>query len=1251
MKKIITLLLCVVMIASNLYVAAADAEGPEQSATYSNYDIITELAYAYDRQGKQIPYDQSYARRSIYSSPEDATAQRTIFLDCSSYVNSCYREAFGVNVMPYEIGATGTSPSTVNFDNYAKENPNAIDVVGYWKPLDYTTDAERAEVVDWIYENLQIGDVLTYRHGVSEGTKGHVYIYLGDLTFIHCGGASSYVMNESNPALSYDRDAGESTIETIHADTIFKNTDKTHKRYIFKATSDDTVYSFGIIRPLARGLTPTQETLNRMKIAGLSMEKTSSVWENSAVSTGDILTYTVALENTNSSALTGVTITDIIPAGTEFVSGDSGVTVTGSSLVWQGDVPKKTTLKVKYSVRVTATTPGTLIASNATYVSGVKLGNITHSVSGYSKTQRAMIADTAIKFANSAKTFDSSLAMANELYKSTFGTDVFSSNTTPKAVLDQLIDVENRTRHTSTELSKMIAPNLYGGYDIRYGWLYLESENDKTRLPMKEHLSVGDIIVADWVYNNKSGNNVYVYAGNKTLVTVEGGVCKTLTIGDNIYTPGENILISLLGYDRYAVLRPTMVNSAPSIDVASIEIATPPSKLTYQSGEEFDSTGMVVKAVMSDGTKREISGYTISPSSLSLAPEYLTIEFGGLTATLPITVEKVITSISEAVTMAAGTVASFEGIVVGVAHEGLNNDTELILKDVSNDTLMAVRDVPYGKFPDFGYKKGDRIRFDATVTKDASPKTCYNLKTFLSFSKENGTIDTTIVSRDNAITYKLNNVVNITSWKDMQDFFKKSQTPYTYIKMSADSYYNPYTGTDTRNYRVHNNAQATEYADIKPDGSIVVAIREDVMNANIGSGWEDILFDNEEVSGYPGTSIEKEFYAVYIGGNGSYYQLAILDESWIYALDAPDGPDVPDEPDEPDVPQTITSVSTASAMAVGSVVKVEGVVVGAGKESPNDNEEMYIKDLTSDAIIAVRDIPSSYGTYPTYGYERGDRIMFTATIKQETSNDYADVSPWEPYCAKKFLSFSTDKNGTKASTIISKNYNVTYNFDNVTTLSTWAQMQNFFDHSRMKAYTYVKITGDLYMHLYNAGDGSKNFRIHKNPDAAKSADIQITSAPVVIRDDMMEMCVGEDWMNLLDEGLAQDTTSYPGTKVTGKSFYAVACGGKRNNNQLVILDESWIYDADFYISEPSTDGKTVSVNIPEAGTYSVAFADYEGDKLAGVKIVPVTVAANKLGLTTVNIDASVTLSSGDKIMLFNGLSELKPMCECKQISN
>ncbi len=920
--------------------------------------VIIEIAYAYDRQGAQIPYDQLNARRSIYSTPEDATAQRTIFLDCSSFVNSVYREAFGVNVLPYEIvsGVSGVSPSTLYYDAYARDHRSSTDVVGYWIPQDYTTVAQREALADSIYASLQVGDVLTYRHGKDSGTSGHVYIYLGNDVFMHCAGAGSYVVNEKNPALSYDSNASEitsnGTIGTITFENIFRT--QTSSRYIFKATDSDTVYSFGIIRPMARGLVPTEKTVSRMAIAGMSMEKTASVCENASVAIGSLLTYTITLQNTSANNYSGIVVKDILPEGVEYVSCDTQGTVTGNNLSWTVSVAGKSTVTISYTVRITETTPGALIVSNQTYVSKIKLGSIIHTVSCFSDSQKALIGDIAVSY-NESEAFSDTIALIKAVYGE-FDITLFEENTASD-ILDMLIDTTGRTYRTDTELSKMLVPNMYGGLDIRYGWLYLPSENEKTRLPKEEHLSVGDIIVADWdntdKQNGTKGSTVYLYVGNKTLVTVEGGVCKLLEIGDDIYAAGNNKIISLLGYDRYAVLRPSMVTEAPGVTISDITITSHPSKMEYRDGEPFDPTGMIVSAVLSNNEQRRLVNYEVSVQKITKATKTVEISFGEFKKSFDVTVldELFLTSVSDARKEDIGSSINVAGIVVGVAHEGLNNDEELLIKDLITDDIIAVRNIPssYGMLSNlYGYKSGDVINLRVTVMKDASSSTCYNLKKYLNFSSENGTQASTIVSHIDDVTYLLDNVTTFSTWAEMKAFFKNSQTPYAYVKLTEDVFIQLYSGSDpVLNYRVHKNADGTTSNDYKVDGTRRIVLRDDVMTAMLGADWAELLVDTsaEGLTASKGVNTGKEFYAIYIGGNGSYYQLVILDADWISAKANDEI-----ENENPEKATVIYPDGTTETVAVGDTIIpkafTDGLYYGMGNT-------LFMDDATEGWIFTV----------------------------------------------------------------------------------------------------------------------------------------------------------------------------------------------------------------------------------------------------------------------------------------------------------
>ena len=324
-----------------------------------------------------------------------------------------------------------------------------------------------------------------------------------------------------------------------------------------------------------RNLTPTQETLNRMQISGLLMEKASSANENGSVRTGDEITYTVTLNNKYGVKAYNLQLTDVLPAGTEYVSSTAaGVTVNGNKLSWKGNVALNTTVTVSYTVRVTATVSGTRLESNQTYVNGVKLGDITNTVVGYTAEQMTAVADVAKSYVTGAKSFDSTVAFINSVYKDALGVELFTQETVDE-VMAQLIDVAGMTCKTTTELSKMIVPHLYGGRDIKNGTYKLMDER-RTRLLSEHELNVGDIILATYDGGTSYtkwgvGNVAYIYVGDSTLIRVSSKVaaCTSLTIGTDIFgnhatttDTADNILVALSAYNQFVVLRPGLVAAA-----------------------------------------------------------------------------------------------------------------------------------------------------------------------------------------------------------------------------------------------------------------------------------------------------------------------------------------------------------------------------------------------------------------------------------------------------------------------------------------------------------------------------------------------------------------------------------------------------------------------------------------------------------------------------------------------------------------
>lgn len=508
---------------------------------YDNGDVLTETAYSYYRQGTQIQYDMTQSRRNINISPEDATAQNTVYLDCSSFVNSVYQEAFGVDVMDNTL-----RPSTLNFTNYAMENAGVtVDALGHWVNADYTTASAISNVLSEVRAQLQIGDVLVYRHGTPDDMGGHVYIYWGDDTFIHCTG-SSYVYG-ATPYESYDKATTDEktggAVQLLAADEVFVNT--ASKRYLFRETASDTVYSFSLLRPLNRGLTPTEEARSRMKAAGLTAEHSVSVGMYNTVTSGETVTYTLTLTNTSGTKLNDVAVSLTLPACAHYVSGD--LTADGQTLSWTGNLTAGKTVTLTYTVQITAEA-GTAVEVVGT-VSGVAINPLVNTVSGYTDSQLATLADTAKGYVG--RTFSNPIGLATTLYSDVFGRTVIAE-TTAMSTLSAVIDKTNDTCRTDTATSAMVVPNLYGGLDIKSGFV---DDIRRTRLVIEEYLAIGDIIVAE--YDGIS--DVFIYVGNSTLIGVNSSTktCTTYTISGDAFT-ADNILVTLIAYDRYAILRPSM---------------------------------------------------------------------------------------------------------------------------------------------------------------------------------------------------------------------------------------------------------------------------------------------------------------------------------------------------------------------------------------------------------------------------------------------------------------------------------------------------------------------------------------------------------------------------------------------------------------------------------------------------------------------------------------------------------------------
>ena len=115
-----------------------------------------------------------------------------------------------------------------------------------------------------------------------------------------------------------------------------------------------------------------------------------------------------------------------------------------------------------------------------------------------------------------------------------------------------------------------------------------------------------------------------------------------ITNGATLNSAGKKILV--VSYGGKTVDQPISVGS-----VTGIAVTTPPTKTSYDTGDSFDPTGMVVTASLSTGEAEDpdtwtkvVTGYTVAPEgALAPANTYVTITYATKTATQNITVTNV----------------------------------------------------------------------------------------------------------------------------------------------------------------------------------------------------------------------------------------------------------------------------------------------------------------------------------------------------------------------------------------------------------------------------------------------------------------------------------------------------------------------------------------------------------------------------------------------------------------------------------
>ena len=524
-------------------------DNPREEITRDDYqDVIKAIAYSYYNQGTQIQYDQLNYRRHINPYPDMANDEEILYLDCSSYVNAVYYYAFGRNIV-----TSYSSINTNNFNNYSKENYGKnSDIIYYIDVNDYSSESKQTALLKEIKASLQVGDLVNYRHGKANGSSGHIMLYIGDDLFLHCTGTSFNYSNDG-PIFSYDTatstEASNGAIQLLNASEVFTNT--ASSRYLFRKTASDSVYSFSILRPLNQsGLVLTEQAKEKYYNQGLVFERSVDVKHYQSVNNGDTLTYNIEIENTSSSTLYGLNISDNLSDKTILVttSINNDGSFTDTSVNWylkRLNAGQKLTLT--YQVIVKDNAQGYIETSGN--VNGMPMNKTINTIRKIDQNKLEKIASTALSLVNSTA-YDTGFMFVNDVYYKETGAKFSNDYNNENNFLADSINTTTGLIKEGTKASELVIKNLYGGQASTKGNLV---SLDRTRRVLESYLSLGDIII---LYDSvEKTYETYLYASSNTLVTVKDGKVTKVNIGTKI---DHSFTTKLIGYNQFVVIRPSL---------------------------------------------------------------------------------------------------------------------------------------------------------------------------------------------------------------------------------------------------------------------------------------------------------------------------------------------------------------------------------------------------------------------------------------------------------------------------------------------------------------------------------------------------------------------------------------------------------------------------------------------------------------------------------------------------------------------
>ena len=505
-------------------------------------------------------WDGGTMREENYITPEDGTADHTLYTVCSSFTWEIYYNTFGYILMDDPLNCTTTK--------LTEECPKELIV--FQQSNTGLTGEERIAKMNEAKAILQPGDLVVC---MKEGS-GHAMFYAGDVDGDGIGDVIHSAGNKYD--ISTGRDAKEAS-GNIRKDKSEDYFFSEKGGYYFASPKIDT---YTLIRPLL--VSESQYPLTtaakaRLQYPRIKTERTVSTGAFGSATTGDTLTYTIKITNNSKNDYGTLPVTETVPAGTELVGSsvkDSGKE-SGGKISWTVSVPAGKSVTLSYNVKVTAKRGEAIVAKDGS-VGGVPSNTLTTYISGKAVDAKAL-ADKGYRSAVAAQKPAGS-KFANAVYQEALGIDLQLPDI--KDILNNMTTKEKMTACTMNKWNKeqtgvyqtvktMMIPKWFGGTSI-----FTETCKDRVMECRTQDLQAGDIILACDVPFTSTSQIAMVHIGTE-LVALDG---------NKIATVNENDVIKLLSKGFFVALRPSLAYD----DVAAEAKYVPSAKLPFTDVKEGD---------------------------------------------------------------------------------------------------------------------------------------------------------------------------------------------------------------------------------------------------------------------------------------------------------------------------------------------------------------------------------------------------------------------------------------------------------------------------------------------------------------------------------------------------------------------------------------------------------------------------------------------------------------------------------------